>query len=238
MSDMTAFIDIYCERTASGFWNEPLNALSNASFLLAAWWNYQRIDQTSWTSIDVWLCGLAACIGLGSFAFHTVPSMLTQWLDVIPIWLFVVSYTVALIHCLAGRRWRRTVFITVVGFVLLISFFVLTGEVITAKPPGDGALPLNGSLQYLPALIVLLVVSVIATFSKHPITQYLWAASALFLLALCFRTVDIQVCGMVATGTHFIWHLLIGAVVGVLLFAFGISSQNIKAYKSVEERDV
>ncbi len=31
-----AFIDLYCERTAPGFWNEPINAISNVGFVIAA----------------------------------------------------------------------------------------------------------------------------------------------------------------------------------------------------------
>lgn len=38
---MNDFIDIYCERTAQGFWNEPLNALTNAAFLIAAYCAYR-----------------------------------------------------------------------------------------------------------------------------------------------------------------------------------------------------
>ena len=34
--DWFAPIDIYCERTAPGFWDEPFNALTNAAFLIAA----------------------------------------------------------------------------------------------------------------------------------------------------------------------------------------------------------
>jgi hypothetical protein len=30
-------VDLYCERTDPSFWAEPINALSNLSFLLAAW---------------------------------------------------------------------------------------------------------------------------------------------------------------------------------------------------------
>ena len=33
----TAYIDNYCERLLPGFWDEPLNAISNLAFWLAAW---------------------------------------------------------------------------------------------------------------------------------------------------------------------------------------------------------
>lgn len=32
----TAYIDSYCERLLPGFWDEPLNAVSNLAFWLAA----------------------------------------------------------------------------------------------------------------------------------------------------------------------------------------------------------
>ena len=30
--DWFRYIDVYCERTAPGFWDEPLNAVSNGAF--------------------------------------------------------------------------------------------------------------------------------------------------------------------------------------------------------------
>lgn len=30
--DWMLYVDLYCERTAPGVWNEPLNALSNLAF--------------------------------------------------------------------------------------------------------------------------------------------------------------------------------------------------------------
>ena len=66
-------IDLYCERSSPEFWAEPINALTNASFLIAAgaiWFTSRRSD----TIVPaVWLfIALAAAIGIGSFVFHTV----------------------------------------------------------------------------------------------------------------------------------------------------------------------
>ena len=36
-------IDLYCERTAPGLWEEPINALTNLSFFVAAWFAW-RLD--------------------------------------------------------------------------------------------------------------------------------------------------------------------------------------------------
>lgn len=89
-----AYIDAYCERLLPGFWDEPLNALSNLAFLLAAWWVWQSwkkqdlernshvagtntrgIAPHSIASVRRWdidtLLIMLVLIGLGSFAFHT-----------------------------------------------------------------------------------------------------------------------------------------------------------------------
>jgi len=42
-----SFIDLYCERTAPRSWNEPVNALSNAAFLLAALLASLRLQRRS-----------------------------------------------------------------------------------------------------------------------------------------------------------------------------------------------
>ena len=34
--DLTRQMDLYCERLDPGFWAEPLNAVTNLSFILAA----------------------------------------------------------------------------------------------------------------------------------------------------------------------------------------------------------
>ncbi len=217
MSDLTTYIDLYCERTAIGFINEPLNALSNLSFIVAGWWNWQKIRAESGKRFAAVLSALVALIGVGSFAFHTLPSRLTQWLDVGPIWFFSLACGVAVVHILAGRRWRKTVVITGLALIVLIGLFVFTGEVITATPPVDAVRPFNGSMQYLPVILALLLACVSATLTRHQAAFYLWSATGLFTAALVFRTLDLGLCPALPFGTHFIWHVLTGVTAGVLV---------------------
>ena len=226
MPDISAYIDLYCERTASGFMNEPVNAFSNASFVLAAWWNLRTMPTAMSSLGATLLCVLAALIGVGSFAFHTVPNTATQWLDVGAIWGFVVTFVVLLIHLATGHRWPLTVFFTAVGVSALVGFFVITGDAITANPGDADTDAFNGSLQYLPALLALLVFSALATFTHHRAKRYLWWATLLFIVALVFRTIDLSVCTNLPLGTHFLWHTLMGLMVGVLLRGFVVASAN------------
>ena len=67
--DMTRAIDMYCERT-SGAWDaEPLNAVSNAAFFIAAWaaWRLQeRHPNAAFGGAIRALCIIIAVVGAGS----------------------------------------------------------------------------------------------------------------------------------------------------------------------------
>jgi len=226
MSELTQFIDLYCERTAVGVFNEPLNALSNLSFIVAGWWAYRQLSGERAFFALRWLCVLAALIGIGSIAFHTAPSIITQWLDVIPIWAFVISYAIVAVHSATGRRWSYTLGFCAFGLSVLILLFFVTGDALRAAPVGANTGLFNGSIQYLPVVLVLLLFSVGATLMNHSIKRYLWLATGIFAVSLVFRTVDIAVCPVFPVGTHFIWHLLDGVLVAVLLLGLIKASVN------------
>ena len=63
----------YCERRGHAFWAEPLNALTNIAFLLAAagafalWRRHGGRDVAALA-----LIGVTALVGVGSFVFHTL----------------------------------------------------------------------------------------------------------------------------------------------------------------------
>src|SRR5687767_9820505 len=89
-----ASLDHYCERTDPSFWAEPLNALSNLGFIVAAWWLWRdAVRQSQVESEILLLIGWAGATGVGSFLFHTFANTATFWLDVVPILLFVLTYT-------------------------------------------------------------------------------------------------------------------------------------------------
>ncbi|MEL6793102.1 MAG: hypothetical protein AAFP78_06595, partial [Pseudomonadota bacterium] len=46
------------------------------------------------------------------------------------------------------------------------------------------------------------------------------ATAALLSLSLTFRSVDEAVCGAFPLGTHFMWHILNGVLLGVVFAAF------------------
>lgn len=103
----------YCERGFDpGLWAEPVNALSNAAFLvvavLAAVRMARPLPQGAATpdrlTIRVVhsLIALVALIGIGSFLFHVMATRWAQLADVLPIGAFILLYLVFALRCLAG----------------------------------------------------------------------------------------------------------------------------------------
>mgnify|MGYP005995486185 CR=1 FL=1 len=217
------FIDLYCERTGPEFWAEPFNALSNAAFLVAAFWAW-RVARArgGMDALEKALIALAAAIGVGSFLFHVFASAGTELADVIPIWSFVGLYVLTIIYRSTGQDPRRTIRIAGIAAVVTTGVIWFTSGDITTDPGAERDL-FNGSLQYAPALIALLVFAGLTTLRGHPVRNYVVTAAAMFLLSLVFRSIDLQVCDVAIIGTHFLWHLLNALMVGVLLQALVVA---------------
>ena len=218
--DWFAPIDIYCERTGPEFWSEPLNALSNASFLLAAIWGYieaKRRDALQWTILSAII--LVSLIGGGSFLFHTFANVWSELTDVIPIWTFVVWFLILSIHYQNGaKNLARTAAMVIGGLILVGTAIWYFGSDVTTDidtgTTGDG---FNGSTQYLPALLALYAFTVVMLVRRDVGRWWVLTAAIVFTVSLGFRTVDLWVCPSFPAGTHMVWHLLNGVMIAVLL---------------------
>lgn len=111
----------YCERLDGGFWAEPLNAVTNAAFLVAAlagFWLWRR--QGARDMVTLVLIGLVFAIGIGSFLFHTVPNRWTLLADVVPIQLFAFGYFAFALHRFIGLPGAITALGTLAFFGLAL----------------------------------------------------------------------------------------------------------------------
>ncbi len=193
-------IDLYCERTAIGFWNEPFNALTNLAFLVAAFFLMDQARQHHRLHPSVVLLAiLCAAIGVGSFLFHTFASPWSLNADVWPILLFQIAFL--FLYC-------RRIVNTGLGRSLLIVLSFLLVNVLTGQIPER----LNGSIVYLPSLLFLGALSIYHFRNRCADRCLLLKATVLFLVSLFFRTLDLALCGLWPVGTHFLWHLLNGLV--------------------------
>lgn len=209
-------VDIYCERIGTAFWAEPLNAGSNAAFVIGAvvaWRTARKLGvRTPDLSLLLILAGL---IGVGSFLFHSFANRWSELADTLPIWTFVGCFILVAMHRVGGVRPGRAAIISVAVAAILTVALLATGEGETAVAIGPD--PLNGSGQYAPAVVALLIFSLLSKVRGNPMWPWIWAATGTFLLSLTLRTVDVALCQIWPIGTHFGWHLLNALMIWLLL---------------------
>lgn len=197
-------LDLYRERDGdASFWAEPFNAITNASFLIAAIASLRFAVRKEAASIFtlVLIC-VVATIGCGSFFFHTVPNHVTMWLDIGPIALFQICFLWLFTRkMLEFPTWAAA---AVVGGVVGTSFALMQFH--------D---TLNGSLFYCPPLLALLGFGATWMERSKDEPYLLFSAGCTFALAIAARSMDWSVPWSI--GTHFVWHSLNGVVIYLLL---------------------
>lgn len=204
-------IDLYCERLHEGLWAEPVNAVSNLAFFLAAAGAYALWKREGGGDrFILLLIGLAVLVGIGSTLFHTFATRWGLFADTIPIAVFVVAFLVFTLR----RFLNQGVLATVFWIALFLAFSGLLARLL---PPGF----LNNSGFYFPVLFALVILGIVLRAKGGELRwvggAYL-CAGALFMLSLSFRIVDPSVCGQFPLGTHFIWHCLNGALIYLMLW--------------------
>jgi hypothetical protein len=201
--DMMRQMDIYCERLDPSFWAEPLNAISNLAFILAAFLAYRLLKKAGSKNPWDWvLVALIALMGIGSFLFHTYAQFWAMMADVLPITFFIYIYLF-----LALRRLIMLDFWPATGaFAALVAFdaFVLRPLI----PPSADIPWANGSQDYAFPFIAMGVVLAVMMWRKTAGAGQLALALGIFTVSLTLRTLDMAVCDSLAIGTHYFWHML------------------------------
>ena len=162
------------------------------------------------------LAGLAAAVGVGSFLFHTFANRWSELADIVPILTFVSAYTAAAILRFTGPRLYPGIAPALVA-VALVTPGVWVASSRGAAAVAAGTDPFNGSGQYLPAAVGLVVLAALLAVRRRAVAPWIVGAAATFSAALVFRTVDLAVCAVFPVGTHFLWHVFDGLTVGLLL---------------------
>ena len=188
-------IDIYCERLDVGIWAEPINAVTNFAFILAAIIMWIRCKNLVEGRV---LAFLLFSIGCGSFLFHTFAQTWAAILDVTPILIFILTYIYA-----ANRRflvWSKRMSIT--GVILFLPYQFLVVSILSSIQF------FGSSAQYVPVAILIFFYSALLHKSKSNLSRELFVGATILSLSIFARTIDEPLCLIVSVGTHFIWHIL------------------------------
>lgn len=190
-------VDAYCERTGPDYWSEPVNALTNLAFILAALIMAGRLRGPGMAMGRV-LAGVLFVIGLGSWLFHTHANRLTGLLDVLPILVFILLYVFAATRDFLGARPWVAALVTA-GF---LPYAALTVPLFSMVPG------LGSSAGYAPVPLLILIYALLLRRRLPRVARGLAVGAGVLILSLTFRTLDQASCAILPMGTHFLWHIL------------------------------
>ena len=202
--DWMQTVDGYCERLGPGYWVEPLNAVTNAAFLIAAAVMWRR---TEGIAIGRLLCVILAVIGVGSYLFHTHATRWAELADVLPILAFILTYVFAASRDFLGLRpW--------VAGVAVLAFFPYAAATVPlfAMIPGLGS-----SAGYAPVPVLILFYAWLLRHRALATARGLTTGACILVVSLTFRTLDGPLCGALPFGTHFLWHVLNSLMLGWMI---------------------
>lgn len=219
----------YCERGLDpSFWAEPVNAFTNAGFILASIVALIAMAQRprgEATVMRYLLILNVFVIGVGSFLFHTYATPWAAAADVIPIGIFMLVYLGYALYVFA----RFPLIITVPAIGIFATIIEMATGVDCATLGLDWGFfkatnCLNGSFAYVPALGAMLLIGLWLGIRRHPAAPYVFGAGLVFIVSVWFRAVDRIWCNDITfmdkgLGTHFLWHSLNSVVLFLLIFA-------------------
>ncbi|GGF58715.1 Ceramidase [Mameliella alba] len=200
--DWTRAVDGYCERLGSEFWAEPVNAVTNAAFVLAALVMWRRTF-----GLGRVLCAILAAIGIGSFLFHTFAQPWAGLADVLPILVYVLVYIYGANRDFWGLgRWAS----------LALTALFIPYAAVTA--PLFGMIPgLGGTSSYAPVPLLIAIYAALLRNRAPGTARGLAIGVAILLASMLARTLDEPLCNVIPLGTHFLWHVLNAVMLGWMI---------------------
>jgi len=200
-------VDGYCERLTPDYWAEPVNAVTNIAFLVAAALVWRR---TAGLPLARALTLVLAAIGVGSYLFHTHATRATGLMDVIPILVFILLYLFAASRDFLGLApWQAG--LATAAFLPYAAATVPLWSMI----PGLGS-----SAAYAPVPVLILAYAWLLRHRAPATARGLAAGAGLLGLSLLFRTLDGPLCTVWPMGTHFLWHLLNALMLGWMITVY------------------
>lgn len=202
--EWTRIIDAYCERTDASYWSEPVNALTNAAFLIAAVIMWRLTGGLMGGRV---LSGILFVIGVGSWLFHTHATAWAAAADTTPIMAFVLVYIF-----LANRDfWGWRVWTSAIGAAAYVPYTMLL-------TPVFGALPFFGiSSFYWPLPVLIFGYALLLRVRSPRTARHLAIGAAILCVSLTARSLDEPLCAALPLGTHWLWHCLNAVMLGWMI---------------------
>ncbi len=202
--DWTRQIDSYCERLDASYWAEPVNAVTNLAFIIAALIMWRRSGSDRLAQL---LCAVLFAIGVGSYLFHTHAQTWAAIADVTPILLYILIY----IYAMNRVGWRLG-FWPALGVTALFFPYAWLTVPLFQMVPGIGS-----SAGYAPVALLIVIYALLLHPRAPDLARGLAIGAAILIVSITFRSLDLPLCGQMPLGTHFLWHLLNGLMLGWMI---------------------
>ncbi|PSL21134.1 ceramidase domain-containing protein [Shimia abyssi] len=204
--DWTRQIDGYCERLGPMYWAEPVNAVTNLAFLIAAYVMWRRVQEPGLGTARL-LCVVLGMIGLGSYLFHTHAEVWSAVADVVPIAIYVLIYIWAANRYYWGMRW----FAALGATVLFFPYAYVTVPLFQMVPF------IGSSAGYWPVPTLIAIYAVLLRARVPNVAKGLGIGAAILVVSLVMRSLDEPICDAIPLGTHFLWHVLNAIMLGWMI---------------------
>ena len=202
--ELTRVIDAYCERLDAGYWAEPVNAVTNAAFVIAAAVLWRRSEGLALARA---LCAVLAAIGVGSFLFHTHAQVWSAIADVVPIATFILLY----IFAINRDVWGMSTLWALGATALFLPYAALT------VPLWQNVPVFGVSAGYMPVPALIVIYAALLRSRAPALARGFLIGAGILMLSLLARSLDGTLCAQVPLGTHFLWHILNAVMLGWMI---------------------
>ena len=211
MLDLNIYIDNYCERIDPGLLGEPLNAISNITFFIAAYYlgKSLALQEREASEADIqsrYLINLVWFIGFGSLTFHVFATIWSGILDIFPIALLILYYS----YFSLRRFFLINKYISYLAPLVIIFITLILSKI------GN----VTNSAYFAALSGIILIGSISLFYRQKKILFGMLLAAFIFSISLTLRIFDEILCSNIIIGTHWIWHILNSLTLYIIIKIF------------------
>lgn len=199
--DWMAQFDGYCERTDLTYWSEPINALTNAAFIIVAILMWGRVGRLLGARV---LCVVLFAIGVGSYLFHTHATGWAALTDVAPIAAYILIYLFLVNRHIMG--WP--IWMAALGTAGFIPYAI--GVTVVLR---DVAFFEVSNFYWTVPILLLIYAPIVGGATARGLV----IGAAILSVSISLRSVDETLCEALPFGTHFAWHILNAVMLGWMI---------------------
>jgi len=192
---------LYCERTGAGFFNEPLNVMASAVFLVVAWllWVDYKKTRMKYDEERLTLIVLITLTGMGGMFLHATANRLGIYAELVPLSLFLVFVLYVTLQRLIGIG-------VTPALLLVLGLAVICG--LTRNIPNPYRF--HDLVAWFPILGALMLITWRLRRMRQAAAPGFLKITGLIAVSIMLRFVDGAVCSWLPAGTYFLGEICAG----------------------------